>query len=215
LSSIYFPDTASRLIEKEHQLKQKENDITNLIAAVEGRKVDVDKEKSELDKLLSTLHATDTGIWTTHDKKLPFIDFDSRISRRRPIIITVANLKGGVGKTTLVGNLLAYFDQKLKKRVLAIDLDYQGSLSTMLATYQVGLGQTRKSHVDVLLSAGDPLRFWGVQRQLGASLRHSYLCSAFYELARTEDALMIEWLIQKCEDDARYRLASVFKRVVG
>jgi Mrp family chromosome partitioning ATPase len=47
-------------------------------------------------------------------------------------LITIGNLKGGVGKTTLAANLAAYISQTLKKRVLLVDLDYQGSLSNML-----------------------------------------------------------------------------------
>ena len=50
----------------------------------------------------------------------------------RTRIITVANLKGGVGKTTLSANLAAYFDRNLGKRVLVIDADYQGSITGLL-----------------------------------------------------------------------------------
>jgi chromosome partitioning protein len=128
----------------------------------------------------------------------------------RAIVITVANLKGGVGKTTLVGNLVAYFDKELKKRVLAVDLDYQGSLSTMLRAEQLGPLQDRASKVNALLTAGDPIeRLWSAIRPLGARLPRSDLSSAFYDLALFEDALLVEWLIQRCNDDVRYRLASV------
>ena len=47
-----------------------------------------------------------------------------RRQRRSPIIM-VANLKGGVGKTTLTANLAAYFSAN-GKRVL-YNVDYQGS----------------------------------------------------------------------------------------
>src|SRR5438067_10514914 len=43
-------------------------------------------------------------------------------------VIAVANLKGGVGKTTTVLNL-AGFAGRMGKRVLAVDIDPQGSLT--------------------------------------------------------------------------------------
>jgi len=56
----------------------------------------------------------------------------SALNDTRTRIITVANLKGGVEKTTLAANLAAYFDRKLGKRVLVIDADFQGSISSLL-----------------------------------------------------------------------------------
>jgi chromosome partitioning protein len=50
--------------------------------------------------------------------------------RRGMVIISVVNLKGGVGKTTLAANLAAIVGNH-GKRVLLVDLDYQRSLSKL------------------------------------------------------------------------------------
>jgi chromosome partitioning protein len=113
-----------------------------------------------------------------------------------------------VSKTTITGNLLAYFDRQLKLRVLAIDLDYQGSLSTMLRAEQ-DKADARKSNVNVLLERDAGLgSLYTATRRLGARLPRSELASAFYELALLEDRLMVEWLLQE-GGDVRYRLANV------
>ena len=66
-------------------------------------------------------------------------DYVSVLNNSVPII-TVANLKGGVGKTTIAANLVAYFSEQKRRdrtplRILVIDFDYQGSLSGMLLTF--------------------------------------------------------------------------------
>ena len=47
-------------------------------------------------------------------------------------IVTIGLFKGGVGKTHLAGNFAAYVSEKQQKPVLLIDLDFQGSLSSLV-----------------------------------------------------------------------------------
>jgi cellulose biosynthesis protein BcsQ len=51
------------------------------------------------------------------------------LADRKMPIISVLNLKGGVGKTTITANLAGYLGRTVGKRVLMIDVDHQRSLS--------------------------------------------------------------------------------------
>ncbi len=57
------------------------------------------------------------------------------LTMRRAAIISIANLKGGVGKTTITANLGVTL-ARMGLKVLLMDLDYQSSLSTMCLTPQ-------------------------------------------------------------------------------
>ena len=52
---------------------------------------------------------------------------------KNPIVVSIINLKGGVGKTTVVA-LLARYAARMNLNVLAIDLDPQANLSQALMT---------------------------------------------------------------------------------
>ena len=197
------------LAKREAESQEQQRKLDELRRIVDGRATDVTAQQTKLNALLETLRGSEAGIWTTFPKKPPFPDIDERIARRSPVIITVANNKGGVGKTTIVGNLLAYFDRHRRLEVLALDLDYQGSLSTMLRLEQDHADE-RRSNVNALFTRGAGLgTLFEATRRLGGRLPRSELGSAFYELGLLEDRLMVEWLLQEGGDDVRYRLASV------
>jgi cellulose biosynthesis protein BcsQ len=76
---------------------------------------------------LEAINQTDGKVWLKpiNGTNPPFLP----LSARRTAIISLANLKGGVGKTTLTANLGAAFASE-GLRVLLIDLDHQSTLST-------------------------------------------------------------------------------------
>jgi cellulose biosynthesis protein BcsQ len=162
----------------------------------------------KIDGLLEKLRDDDTVLWAAFPGVPPFTNFAARIGEARPPILTVANLKGGVGKTTLVVNLAAYLNKKLGKRVLLIDLDYQGSLTTMLRSVTGQIEKTSKVNELLRADANFGTLFNAVE-PLSSVLSRSDLVPAFYELARFEDFLVTEWLLGETNDDVRYRLARV------
>eukprot|EP01038_Epipyxis_sp_PR26KG_P003782 gene3782-5410_t len=70
-------------------------------------------------------------------------------------LVSVINMKGGVGKTTLVFNFGMYLAEKHAKRVLLIDLDPQAN-TTIVATdpdkYKAHC-RTKKTIADVFIHA--------------------------------------------------------------
>jgi cellulose biosynthesis protein BcsQ len=92
------------------------------------------EELAALQKRFDDLQKIDTDVWlgavSGGATPPPFVPR----SERRTRFVAFLNLKGGVGKTTLVANLGAAFATGVSGsplRVLLIDLDYQGTLSNM------------------------------------------------------------------------------------
>ncbi len=197
--------THARLADQERQNGEKQAELERLSALLQGRGIDIKEREDRLTNLLKTLRDSEATLWAKFDPRKPFSDYDSRIGRKRPLILTLANLKGGVGKTTLTANLAGYFD-RLGKRVLIIDLDYQGSLTTMLRSF----GELKDQTCSVNQLFGPAASFgtlMSATRSLGPQLSRCRLAPAFYDFARFEDYLMVEWLLQQGADDMRYRLA--------
>ena len=109
-------------------------------------------------------------------------------------IVTIGNLKGGVGKTTLAANLAAYISETLEGDVLLIDLDYQGSLSNMLM-----LAVDREdvpSNVDKLFEPNANLiTLEEANVHLAKKLRRGWLVPSNYSFAQVENKLLLTWLL--------------------
>ncbi len=93
-----------------------------------------------------------------------------------PVILAVANQKGGVGKTTTVINLAAALAE-VGKRVLIVDLDPQGNASTGLG---VDLSRRQITSYDVLLE-GTPVMSAAMEVLPGV-----FLCPATGDLSSAD-----------------------------
>lgn len=163
---------------------------------------------TQCETLLDTqriISGSNVDLWSLRPAQIP--DFLSERLSTGPKIITVGNLKGGVGKTTLAANLAAYFDVKREKRVLTIDLDYQGSLTaTLLQAAQKGINT---SLAELFLTAHnnvDALRFVNELRPL---LKRTHHVPAGYTLAALEEKLMAKWIYHLSDTDVRFNLAEL------
>lgn len=123
-------------------------------------------------------------------------------------------MKGGVGKTTFTANFAAYLDIKKKKRVLLIDLDYQGSLSqtTTAAAHSERIGSSvddlitgKKSISELLANAQD----------LSPALPNSKILTCYYEFSDTETHELVDWVVAQRSgqqvDDIRFRLCELLR----
>lgn len=114
-------------------------------------------------------------------------------------ILTVANLKGGVGKTTIAANIGAHLaaHPNWKKKVLLIDLDYQGSLSSMCFPDDSSwLPPANTDSVATRALSGDlePNLFLSAAKKISKDVPLSII-TAHYDLAQAENRLLVEWLL--------------------
>ena len=77
------------------------------------------------------LNSFDLSIKSDLKLKSPLIGGETKMKSKKHSIITIANQKGGVGKTTSVVNLASAYSL-LGLNVLVVDLDYQANTSSLL-----------------------------------------------------------------------------------
>lgn len=127
-----------------------------------------------------------------------------------PTVITVMNFKGGVGKTTIAANLAASLAGKFEKRVLVVDLDYQGSLTDLLRRSTIDASDVNLAAT--WLHSKFPVRAFEELIITSTNVPNVALISAEYGLTETEDNELLRWLMGLSGDDVRSRLLRRLKR---
>ena len=140
------------------------------------------------------------GVWLTTPVDRPR-DYWRDVTNSRTLAI--ANLKGGVGKTTLAANIGAYLAKDWQKRVLLIDLDFQGSLSSMAFPGKDWLPAGHQSSLATRLISGDiaPADVALLAQEVDLNTEENgpgrlQIITAYYDLAQADNRIMIEWLLQ-------------------
>jgi cellulose biosynthesis protein BcsQ len=166
-----------------------------------------DKLESRLNSVRELTGQTESELWLRKPLGQP-LNYAARLQRSIPIMV-FANLKGGVAKTTLSANIASYFEHKHGERVLAIDLDFQGSLTSMLRDASAANGSYAHSAISVLSDKFNPDELLTRAPQIRDSKRDSRFISCGQEFANYESALLLQWVIGDVQADIRYLLANV------
>jgi cellulose biosynthesis protein BcsQ len=192
---------------KEGELDGKSAELMAAKATLTEQQNEIKSREEKLNVVRTAFSGKDYDLWCVH-KDHPPSNYNQRLAvhRNKPII-TVANLKGGVGKTTLTANLAAFLSHA-GMRVLLIDADYQGSLSNMLLS--ADRVTEVSADVSTLLALGaDATTFKNTVRPFERIIRGSAIVSSAYGFASFENQMMIEYLLHEDRDDGRYRLAKL------
>ena len=196
------------------ELTRKTTSLSLTAAIQHDQEAALKEREQKLGEVRSAFVGQEHDLWCLHKARPPSGQnyYNARMAQRqrqKPVIL-VANLKGGVGKSTLVANLAAYF-REAGKRVLIIDGDYQGSLSNMLLTADKFDGVSPE--INKLLEPGSSVPSFQSARYLFQSKLSggSMIVASAYGLAAMENRLMIEYLLgdDRRYDDGRYRVANL------
>lgn len=122
-------------------------------------------------------------------------------------VLSVGNLKGGVGKTSVVANLAIALTMR-GYRVLAIDLDFQASLSVALPPNIMARREVADGGVHVLLNESYDMFHNSQITAMGtAPFADLSLVRTSLELADVEDRLFAAFILGQRELDPRFTLA--------
>lgn len=213
---LFFGGSTKRELENEKALHDKTKlDLANARREAEHLRdikqrlqVELDSATGKLASVRGVYGTSDSDMWLSREICRP-IGYDARMQSSIPIIL-FANLKGGVGKTTLAANLATYFEVQHRERVLAIDLDFQGSLSSMLtAELDTESNRLAESAMAVLGSGFDPKTLLNFAHCVRDTTTDSRVVTCGTAFAAFESMISLQWLIEDIQTDVRYHLASL------
>jgi cellulose biosynthesis protein BcsQ len=151
------------------------------------------------------------GLWLQPTSKPE--NYDDNFGTR---VLVVANNKGGVAKTTLSANLGAFWAREWEKKVLLIDLDYQGTMSSMALRSIEDWARMGQDSLATRAISGDfePSIFVQSAREVPGEPRLKVI-PAFYDLAQADNRLIVEWLLHCAPRRSKHWYKSFADFLVG
>jgi len=178
---------------------------------LDSKCTEISDQVDELRQKLSMIAEADGRVWTL----APRLECPTFLHRddRRARIVAFANMKGGVGKTTLTANLGASLAQQ-GYRVLLIDLDHQHSLSDLCFRERhrqqlINSGRLIERILDQAVTEPADLRIC-IEPVAVCENLHCIACDE--GLITIEDRLQARWLLDPEKCDVRFLLRSALHR---
>ena len=181
------------------QLRALKGPLDNALRAANAQ---IDALRRQLKGGLDAGSGDSSAFWSRPPGPRPE-NYQVAVRDSKPILL-FANQKGGVGKTTISANVAAAFADR-GERILVIDLDYQGSLTSLMLAQSRRQIEQFPSAVDQLMADSLPDNWSRLTVEKVSDKLHYVSC--WYSFEKLERNLEYRWVLSDTDDDIRYRLS--------
>ena len=206
LSQLAERQAAAAALETEVvPLRKDQEEAREAVRDLEDESRELSQQVRQLSEQVQRLADFDGKIWEKRPtgRVPPFTGHASG----RPRIISFVNLKGGVGKTTLAANLGAVLATS-GHRVLLIDTDYQGSLTSLcLSAVEIDEIRKQKRFIDRMFTEPTPRAdTLALCTNRMPGLDGAGIVAADEPFVNVENRAMARWLLRPESGDVRFVL---------